>query len=621
MDLSDKQMRYAGSVLLSALVLLAALGGCGDDHEAEIEWMHDLEAALAEARRTNRPVMIDFMAEWCPPCRAMEDSTFNRQGVIRKTASFVPLRIDVDNQREIAMRYDGNARKYGGIGIPNILFITAGETRLRHIIGYQGPEQLVAVMDSVLIRFESISHLERGLESIRPMDSYGYCSRLASDEFAGRLTGHEGYTAAALWVAGKFGEWGLEPLDSENGYLQAYPAPYTVVDDAEMTLLLPVESRGESEEREYRGVHLEVMEDFLPMIFSATGDTTAGLVFAGWGIHAPDLDYDDYEGLDVGGKFVLCFRGTPDRENKAFDTHDRHRHRMMTAKERGALGLIYIYREPLANPNGDWIEGFMPAIISEAAADTILKARKTTSTDLKGDLRKYGKPLSFPLDAKIHFRVESTHHPDGVGYNVVGYIEGSDPTCEGECLVIGGHLDHCGRHMGLVFAGAQDNASGSATVMEIAEAFSKLERKPRRPIVFVLFGGEEKGLEGSYYFAANLPAPFTKVGAMFNFDMTGQGAGTNCGYSFDVPELKGFLEAADEYVHTLRRTREIKQVGVRSSDYAPFFLDGAACVGFWSNGPHMFYHKTGDTIYRINPDIMADIARLAFITGYRWADR
>jgi thiol-disulfide isomerase/thioredoxin len=592
-------------------MLLASVGGCGGGHEAEIDWRFDLDAALAAARSANKPLMIDFMAEWCPPCRAMEDSTFNDPVVIQRAASFVTLRIDVDKQREVAIRYNGNARKYGGVGIPNILFMTAGETKLKHIIGFQGPQQLIAVMDSVLDRFESIRHLESGLESIRPMDPYSYCSKLASDEFAGRLTGHEGYTAAARWAAGKFGEWGLEPIDGGNGYLQAYHAPYTIVDNAEMTLLLPGERR----------IDLELMKDFIPMLFSDTGDTTAGLVFAGWGIHAPDLGYDDYEGLDVDGKFVLCFRGTPDRKNKAFDMHDQHRHRMKTASDRGALGLIYIYREPMANPNGDWLEGFTPAIISEATADTILETRNRTSADLKGDLREYGKPLSFLLDARIHFRVQSTHYPDGVGYNVVGYIKGSDPALEGECLVIGGHLDHCGRHMGLVFTGAQDNASGSATVMEIAEAFSKIESRPRRPVVFVLFGGEEKGLEGSYYFAGNLPAPFTKVGAMFNFDMTGQGAGTNCGYSFDVPELKSCLEAADEYVHTLQRTREIKQVGVRSSDYAPFFLGGAACVGFWSNGPHMFYHKTGDTIYRINPDIMADIARLAFITAYWWADR
>jgi len=489
-------MRCARYILVFALLLIASVGGCGGGHEAEIDWKFDLDAALAEARRTNRPLMIDFMAEWCPPCRAMEDSTFNDPDVIQRAASFVTIRIDVDKQREVAIRYNGNARKYGGVGIPNILFMTAGQTRLKHIIGFQGPQQLVAVMDSVLDRFESISHLESGLESIRPADPYNYCSKLASDEFAGRLTGHEGYTAAARWVAGKFGEWGLEPIDSENGYLQAYHAPYTIVDNAEMTLLLPGERR----------IDLELMEDFIPMLFSDSGDTTAGLVFAGWGIHAPDLGYDDYEGLDVDGKFVLCFRGTPDRENKAFTEHDQHRHRMKTVSDRGALGLIYIYREPLANPNGDWIEGFTPAIISEAAADTILEARNKTSADLKRDLREYGKPLSFPLDAKIHFRVQSTHYPDGVGYNVVGYIRGSDPALEGECLVIGGHLDHCGRHMGLVFAGAQDNASGSATVMEIAEAFSKLTRRPRRPVVFVLFGGEEKGLEGSYYFADNLPA-------------------------------------------------------------------------------------------------------------------
>lgn len=217
--------------------------------------------------------------------------------------------------------------------------------------------------------------------------------------------------------------------------------------------------------------------------------------------------------------------------------------------------------------------------------------------------------------------VDSEHFPQGVGYNVAGYIEGSHPELKKECLVIGGHFDHCGLHMGLHFPGANDNASGSAVVMEIAEAFFKLEKKPRRSIIFVLFGGEEMGLMGSYYFADHLPEGIQNIDAMFNFDMVGEGDGTVCGVTPDPPEFQKAFEKADKQVHTLRRTFFIRQVGVRSSDYAPFFLKGAECMSFFSNGPHLHYHKTGDTIFRINPDIMADISRLAFLTGFAYANR
>jgi len=465
------------------------------------------------------------------------------------------------------------------------------------------------------------SRLQKGLDSIRPMDVYNYVKTLCLPQFAGRHTGHEGYTKAAEWAAGKFKEWGLKPISQKEGFLQAYPSPYVVIDKAEMTLHL-VEKKSQTQgESSFKKVPLKPGNDFLPILYSDSGAHTAGIVFAGWGICAPELGYDDYAGLDVKGKFILCFRGTPDRRENRFQKHDHHRFRMKTAKEKGALGLFYIYPEPIANPNGDWIEGFTPAIISENAADMLLAERGIKSSDLRGDLSTYKKPISFPLQSKVSFTVESKHFPQGVGYNVAGYVEGSDPKLKTECLVVGGHFDHCGEHMGFLYAGANDNASGSAVVMEIAQAFAGLKQKPKRSVVFVLFGGEEMGLMGSNYFASHFPSQFKKIDAMFNFDMVGEGDGAGCAVSAEPEELKKVLEEADKHINTLRRVRLIRGVGVRSSDYAPFFLQGAACISFSSNGPHLHYHLPGDTIYRINPDIMADIAGLAFLTGYNWANR
>ncbi len=133
------------AVLLAAAALSA---GCGK--ERGIEWGDDIDAALALSRELGKPVMVDFMATWCPPCRAMEDSTFCVAEVIEKSRAFIPVRIDVDRQREVAVAWGGNARKYGGVGIPNILFIDAEGGKLKHVVGYHGPEQLVPVMDTVL---------------------------------------------------------------------------------------------------------------------------------------------------------------------------------------------------------------------------------------------------------------------------------------------------------------------------------------------------------------------------------------------------------------------------------------------------------------------------------------
>jgi hypothetical protein len=450
----------------------------------------------------------------------------------------------------------------------------------------------------------------RAYQTIIPMSPYEYCKKLASSEFAGRLTGDRGYTAAAKWAASKFEEWGLAPLDAKEGYLQPFPSPYTIVDEAEMTLILP---RGE--------MKLKAPDDFMPCLFAASGDANAGLVFAGWGISAPVLGYDDYAGIDPAGKFVLCFRGTPAPADTAFEYYDQHRIRMRAAKDKGALGLIYIYDKPNAHPNGDWIEGFMPAMIGERAADSLFAEQGLACAAIRKSLGESKKPASFPLASRVRYRVTSRHFPNGVGYNIVGLIEGSDWKLKDECVVIGAHFDHCGRHMGMIFPGANDNASGSAVAMEIAKAYAALEKRPKRSIVIALFGGEEMGLIGANYLAEHFPSRFTKIAGMFNFDMVGEGDGASCGYTSEPPELLEALRDADARASTLKNKWEIKHVGVRSSDFAPFFLKGAPCVACFSNGPHLAYHETGDTIYRINPDILADIARLGFLASYRWANR
>jgi len=135
--------------LAVSIASIAACGG-GEKSDSGIAWLESVDSGLAVSSRTGRPVMIDFTASWCPPCRAMEDSTFSDPAVIERSRSFVPVRIDVDEQRETAEEYGGNARKYGGTGIPNILFLSGSGRRLEHLVGFHGPDSLAAVMDSVL---------------------------------------------------------------------------------------------------------------------------------------------------------------------------------------------------------------------------------------------------------------------------------------------------------------------------------------------------------------------------------------------------------------------------------------------------------------------------------------
>ncbi len=447
--------------------------------------------------------------------------------------------------------------------------------------------------------------------TIHHANVYEYCRTLASPKFAGRLTGTQGYDDAARWAAEQFRSWGLKAFDPKHGYLQPFPMQVTVIERAAMTLTLPAGTE----------MKLQPGRDFLPLFFSDSRSHAGRLVFVGWGISAPELGYDDYHGIDVRDAFALCYRGTPDASDNRYLDHDQHRTRMRVAREKGALGVIYIYDEPIANPNGDWIAGFTPAVIGQKVADEIFKERNLPSAQLRSDLTRYKRPISFPTKTTARLEVESRHKPDGTGFNILGLIEGSDRALKNEYVIVGAHADHCGTLQDLHFPGANDNASGTAVAMEIGRALAAMAQKPKRSVLIALFGAEESGLKGSRYLAANLPAALGKPVAMLNFDMAGEGDGLRCGYSPEPPELKKILEDADKLVRILRAANPIRGIGVQGSDHAPFFEKGIPVLYFSSNGPHLAYHQTGDTIYRVNPDMMADSARLGFLAAVMLADR
>jgi hypothetical protein len=449
---------------------------------------------------------------------------------------------------------------------------------------------------------------------INSNEVYTFNQMLAND-FGGRLTGDSGYTKSAEWAASLFQSWKIKPYDQKLGYLQHFSAPYTIVKNAEMMITLPALTDTSKEQE----LQLKPGEDFIPLLYSDGGEKDGNLVFAGWGISAPELGYDDYNGIDVKGKFALCFRGTP-KQDSAFTHYDEHRIRMQTAKKKGALGIFYIYNEPIANPNGELLPDFLPAIISYGMSDRILAEKGWKTAVLRDSLTRQKNPISFPLQAKVRLKVKSEHHAGGIGYNVIGYIEGSDPKLQNECIVIGAHLDHCGTHMGLKFPGANDNASGSAVVLEIAKAFSKIKKNPERSIAFVLFGGEEMGLLGSKFFVDHIPKQFNTIKAMINFDMVGEGDGAWCGYSATPEWVKNILDSANIRTNTVKGSRPIREIGVSTSDFASFFKKGISCFSFVSNGPHLHYHQAGDTIFRINPDILAEISRIGFLCAYYTAN-
>ena len=143
--------------MIRRIIILLLIVGCekqvSEDNHNVIKWGNNLDSAFAIASNSNKLIMIDFMAEWCPPCKEMDKITFSNTNIIKKSNEFIPVRIDVDKQKNIAEEYNGNARKYGGIGIPNILFLDKEKKIIRHIVGFHDVDQLIGIMDSVLMKF------------------------------------------------------------------------------------------------------------------------------------------------------------------------------------------------------------------------------------------------------------------------------------------------------------------------------------------------------------------------------------------------------------------------------------------------------------------------------------
>ena len=140
------------------LFSLVIISNCGDkvrvDSHSAIQWVSNLDSALTIASNSNKILMIDFMAEWCPPCQKMDKETFINVNIIKKSNEFIPVRIDIEKQQDVANEYNGNARKYGGIGIPNILFMDKEKKVIHQIVGFHDVEKLTEVMDSILMQYK-----------------------------------------------------------------------------------------------------------------------------------------------------------------------------------------------------------------------------------------------------------------------------------------------------------------------------------------------------------------------------------------------------------------------------------------------------------------------------------
>jgi Peptidase family M28/PDZ domain/PA domain len=435
---------------------------------------------------------------------------------------------------------------------------------------------------------------------------------LASDELKGRASGSPELEKAAEYIASQFRSAGLQPAGDNNTYFQTFE-------------ITTGTAFGNRNRLEVGGAVLEDKKDFVPIAFSSSDNIDAHVVFAGYGITASELQWDDYQGIDVKGKVVVVFRHEPQEldsnsrwNGTKFTTHAAFVNKAINARQHGAKGIIFI-TDPLNHKDEpDEVGPATKAIEANNVGIAAIHARRgpilalfaragKDLTAIQQTMDQNLKPASFEL-AGIRLRMvtDITRIRKPVR-NVIAALPGSDPTLRNESVVIGGHYDHLGlgdshtlapSQIGQIHHGADDNASGSSGVIEVARVAAANKQSFKRSLLFIAFAGEELGLLGSAHFVDRPTVPLDRIIAMLNMDMIGRlkndqvfmgGVGTS-------PNFRGWLEQA---AAALKLRLDYSDSGIGGSDHMSFNKKHIPILFFFT-GLHADYHRPSDTSDKIN---------------------
>ncbi len=446
--------------------------------------------------------------------------------------------------------------------------------------------------------------------SISSNKLYDYVAELVSEKYAGRLTGTVEYNACAEWVAKKFEQFGLKGGGDNGSFFQSFANPYTLVfPGCEVYLHTQHDGR-----KQYK-----YPDEFVPGSTSGSGAVTAEIVYIGYGITAPELNYDDYEGVDVKGKIILCEREVPVSEEGGpnmflkWRPYSFHQYKIKNAVAHGAVGMLYNYG-PIANPNNAYVKEFIyshigPAVVTDVFLGTG-KSHAETIKGIKADLR----PRSFATSKTVTIKNITEHHPEGLARNVIGILEGCEPNLKGEVLVVSAHLDHLGKCFALM-PGANDNASGVAALLGGVEALSKSPVKPRRSVMFICFGAEEQGVAGSHYFIQSLTVPLDQIIGLINMDSVGAGDKLAARGAKNYPAFWEVVGRNNQkYLHNIVQPGSFINLARPRNDASWFMWKGIPTITFKSYGGSEVYHVPSDDLSIINPETIEVMSQLLFLT-------
>jgi aminopeptidase YwaD len=486
-----------------------------------------------------------------------------------------------------------------------------------------------------------ITTVDGDIKRIEPAAYIQHVKYLASDDLEGRGDGAPGLEKAAEYIEKSMRASGLEPAGDNGTFFQTFQIITGISVGPGNTLSL--KTGGST-------VGLEIGRDYR-LISTENDDSTISsmpLVFAGYGITAPAQHYDDYAGIDAAGKAVLIFTHEPQENDarSAFEGQTNTLHssllrKVEVARSHGASAILLmddINHHVQPNLNRRWMRDpqaeeyglpifFVSRDRVQQALGTTLNL-ETASREIDRDFAAKSRLLTQTSVSAVE-ATEKVHRPVR---NVVGKLTGSDPDLRSEAVVIGAHYDHLGRSArfsmasnsdGQIHHGADDNASGTAGVLEAAQAAAASKADFRRSIVFVAFAGEELGLLGSSYYASHPSVPLADTVAMVNMDMIGRAGGRILVDGFaNSPSLEQDLNAAQ----ATQTGRGIKLAAMRgsagagASDDATFIAKQIPAINFFS-GFHADYHRPTDTWEKIDAAGGAAVADLALALARQIANR
>jgi hypothetical protein len=449
---------------------------------------------------------------------------------------------------------------------------------------------------------------------------------LASDKLKGRGDGTKELDEAAQYIAKRFKRFGLKPAGDSGTYLQWF----------KITVGAQLGPNNSVTYQSGAARTTLTAQDFVPFSFSEAVTVQAPLLFAGYGITAPEFNYDDYKGVDAKGKIVLVLRHEPQendeksvRAGKQLTTHAEIVNKAINARDHGAVGMILV--NDLGNHPGEPDELIKFGTLT-GPEEMQVAALQVKATVVDEWLKPAGKSLeelrqaidqdlsnhsfALPPSAQVALSVDVKRIRKQVA-NVIGVLKGQDEKLAGQCIVVGAHYDHLGlgdqhslapSQIGQIHHGADDNASGTSAVLELADGLAHERPRSTHTLVFVTFAAEETGLLGSSYYTNHPACSLDKTLAMVNMDMIGR-VSKNKLYVGGTGTSPGFKKLVDDADRGLGFDLSYSGSGYGASDHMSFTVRSVPVLFFFS-GLHSDYHKPSDTWEKINAEDGAKVVRL-----------